>query len=494
MIFTVINPEESGKIKKKSTLFHIILPHEVKYMSVHSDLLESLNDRFCGVKYIQLILNDIGDINTDCIVDALQFCLEQKYISIHSDFDIVTYIISKKLGIELKLTLKQFTDLESFNIFLSLVSKYSNYKNDILNEYYNFEDSELLVDIIKKYGYIIPDTILKTKKYNIEYYSTRNKKYVEYDLELLSKFKYVYYCDAPVNIQRNVGAMSPIGATGPTGPTGACGSFYCEPKEIWNGSYFSFKKNENNEYMVHGPIKFKFPMPIELDKDIVYEKCYPYSDSVTFDTRYNSCYHYCNVFQNIMNNQKNSEITKNWLPIHLKKDDCTKIFYLPFEIYKKIDEDYYDTFIDAKNLGFNDTNFEIHLLSYESIEGFIEFVKDFVNMVESNKSPIELPFNEFEKISLDKFCISYRFNKHQIYNVSAQTDNQHKKHIDYLLDYVDVDSLIFEYLFKAYFKYHFVPGFNLSSNSTNYSIGVKIHQIVHDYPDIPSSCYDVNTY
>lgn len=150
----------------------------------------------------------------------------------------------------------------------------------------------------------------------------------------------------------------------------------------------------NDEYIIYKPTKNLH----DIDNSEIY-KYKLVGKNIMFD---NFNYNLYGRYKFIIKNQNNPNLIKiSTLVTLIQQDGVIFKVYIPTEILIDLDEDYYNSCKSGKYL---DKNYDIVLATDESIQGFFDYLKDYLE----DGSKIIL-FKEPQ--NLYKFVISDRYNK-----------------------------------------------------------------------------------
>lgn len=423
-------------IQNTSIALKLIYPSHNKIYYFPHIVMKFVNPLFYEHKSIDLVMD--MDETEDLFLDVCCDILNQNDIILAiSKKNMLKFAISEKLSPSFyKILTPKFNHKNDYNNFVNSLSIIPNHSELFLKRYYLSEDSSFLYELMEQHNIIIPSDVLKDMTFNVN-------RYYRYNLDILAKFGNL--C-GEYDMRDVHGAM--FYSTDMRG--------YLETKPYY--AYTSIEKRMDGnieKYYLKDPYYSRNPgknftewLNVKKNaKEILYV---PYTKTVSFSfvfdghSRWNTYFH--NIYEYIMDKQQDnifiSESTKVIISQENRNDQ--RILYLPNSILKDIDENYFESMKNAINSNmFNNTDFEIYLSDGETIEGFLSFLRNFLNNYKKNDG--YLFFELKSKEDIQEYLVAYRFSKHTLYKMYFNTLNiKPIAFLELLIDSIPVNSPIFE--------------------------------------------------
>ncbi len=423
-------------IQNTSIALKLIYPSHNKIYYFPHIIMKFVNPLFYEHKSIDLVMgtDETEDLFLDVCCDILN---KNDIILANSKKNMLKFAISEKLSPSFyKILTPKFTRKEDYDNFVNSLSIIPNHSELFLKRYYLSEDSSFLYELMEQQNIILPDDVLKDMTFIV-------KKNYRYNLDILSKFGNL--C-GEYDMRDIYGAL--FDSSNMRG--------YLETKPYY--AYTSIEKRMDGnieKYYLKDPYYSRNPgknftewLNIKKNaKEILYM---PYTKMVSFtfvidgNTHWNTHFH--NIYEYIMDKQHDSTFisvsTKVIISQENRKDQC--VLYLPNSILKDIDENYFESMKNAINSNmFNNTEFEIYLSDGETIEGFLSFLRNFLNNYKKCDGHLFFEFKSQENIH--EYMIAYRFSKHAMYNIYINLFSlKPTEFLKLLIDSVSINSPIFE--------------------------------------------------
>ncbi len=400
----IIENQNDEFTKKYSTIVKIIYKNTEKTYYVPYIIMKQINKEMYQKNYIE-IKADTDETDEIFLNICRDIFNNNRTILINSKIQMDKYYVSQKIcpSFYNKIITKVFKTMDEFKNYEQLLSQYPECYNSIMNIYYSNEESLFLYKIMENLLIDIPTDLLNSKTICVE--TNEN-----YDIHLISKFGNICY-------------------------------FH----KCYGMIYTSILKDEF-KYYVKGPYSMsdgllRISMWENIKSELNYDIYKPYCNKISFTD--SKTLAFSELYEYIMGKQDDNAFISKTIKVIVSDDNNKEIIYLPKSILKKIDKEYYYAIKNIILSGkFSTHDFEIYLSQYESIDGFMQFLHNFLN----NNVYLKIE----SKKDIEIYATILRFNKQNRYYISTHLEIH--EYFDLLFENISLDSLILENLILLIIK------------------------------------------